>query len=362
MTLSSIDRTPFGGLIVGELPLGCKLCLQGAKLVVFVTGLCKSNCFYCPVSSERIFHDVTFGNERPISDLRSLVDEATVSSALGASITGGDPMESFARTIDAINLLKSRFGSEFHIHLYTLGRGMKPKHLKALEDAGLDELRFHIRSKKSYPLVTKAMKYSFKVGAEVPVIPRKESFLQETAVFLSNIQADLFNLNELEFSEANQERMLKQNYKIVDGALSATQGSCETGERVIEWIAQNTSLNAYYCPTTVKDSVQLTNRFRRRAEHVAESYAQITEEGLIVKGLILGSVEELKSFKDTLIEEYETPQDQLKINNEKGWIETHPEFVKDLLKNNWSGQLAISEEHPTFFRPMISFTPLNFKD
>ncbi|MHA2406766.1 MAG: radical SAM protein [Candidatus Ranarchaeia archaeon] len=362
MSLSSVDRTPFGGLIVGELPLGCKLCLEGAKLVVFVTGLCKSTCFYCPVSSERIYQDVTFGNERPIGDLRSLIDEAKVSSALGASITGGDPLESFSRTIDAVNLLKSHFSSTFHIHLYTSGRGMTTKHLQELEDAGLDELRFHIRTKRSFSLVEKAMKFSFKVGAEVPAIPQKETFLKTTAVFLDDIQADLFNLNELEFSESNQERMQNHKYMLVEGALSATQGSRETAERLIEWIAQNTSLNAYYCPTIVKDSVQLTNRFRRRAEGVAEPYAQITEEGLIVKGLILGSSEELEVFKKTLIKDYETPPDQLKINHKKGWIETHPEFVKDLLRERWDGQLAIMEEHPTFFRPMISYTPLNFKE
>jgi pyruvate formate-lyase activating enzyme-like uncharacterized protein len=362
MSLPSVDKIPFGGLIVGDLPTGCKLCLQGAKLVVFVTGLCQSTCFYCPVSSERIYQDVTFGNERPINDLRNLIDEAEVSSALGASVTGGDPLETFERTIDAINLLKSQFNSAFHIHLYTSGNGMTTKHLQELEDAGLDELRFHIRSRRSFPIVTKAMKFSFKVGAEVPVIPQKEAFLKTTAGFLDEIQADLFNMNELEFSESNQERMQKHKYILVEGALSATQGSREVAAKVMDWISQNTSLNAYFCPTMVKDSVQLTNRFRRRAEGVAEPYAQITEEGLIVKGLILGSSYELKEFEGILLKDYETPKDQFKINPEKGWIETHPEFVQDLLKGGWEGQLATIEEHPTFFRPVIAYNPLNLKN
>jgi len=46
---------------------------RGPKMVLFVTGLCGKNCFYCPVSYERREKDIIFANERRVSRDEDLV-------------------------------------------------------------------------------------------------------------------------------------------------------------------------------------------------------------------------------------------------------------------------------------------------
>ncbi|MFX1268591.1 MAG: hypothetical protein ACFFAK_11585, partial [Promethearchaeota archaeon] len=48
------------------IPKGCRLCLIGAKTVLFINGLCQNpkHCYwYCPISDERKGKDFTYANE-----------------------------------------------------------------------------------------------------------------------------------------------------------------------------------------------------------------------------------------------------------------------------------------------------------
>ncbi|MCL2863253.1 MAG: hypothetical protein FWE54_04085 [Methanimicrococcus sp.] len=121
---------------------GCLRCREGSKMVLFVTGLCDKDCFFCPLSVNRKNADVIFANERPVYSDADVLSEARLMTAKGTGITGGEPLLEFAKVIHYISLLKSEFGKEHHIHMYT-SEAPDENQIRDLAQAGLDEIRFH---------------------------------------------------------------------------------------------------------------------------------------------------------------------------------------------------------------------------
>src|SRR3989344_4368502 len=120
-----------------QLCKGCKLCIKGRKSVIYITGLCPRNCYFCPLSDNRKNKDVIFTNERPIKNLKEIVKEVKISKSTGAGITGGDPLIKLQRTIGTIKILKKTFGKKFHIHLFTSLNLINKSNLKKLHKARL---------------------------------------------------------------------------------------------------------------------------------------------------------------------------------------------------------------------------------
>ena len=195
---------------IAPLSQACKMCAQGAKMVVLVTGLCSAKCFYCPLSAKKKGKDRIFANEWELKDekdIKKLIQEAKYIDAKGAGITGGDPLIVWKRTKNYISILKEHFGSDFHIHLYTCGTINGDK-VNELISEGLDEIRYHPEpiywsNMNKSPMISsikKAMKTDADVAIEIPMIPgmKKETFTLIN--WANNNEIKWINLNELEFS------------------------------------------------------------------------------------------------------------------------------------------------------------------
>ena len=174
-----------GNRTTADPPEGCKLCALGAKLVLFVTGECDSNCFYCPVTKERR-KDVIFANEQQIKSQKEAIEEARMINAKGAGITGGDPAINLSRVVEYISSFKQEFGEEFHCHLYT-SHSLSNAQLERLFSAGLDEIRFHPPrlnlTNEIKDSIEESNKMDWITGIEIPVIPDKERNLIEIIEF-----------------------------------------------------------------------------------------------------------------------------------------------------------------------------------
>lgn len=253
-------------------------------MVLFITGICGKNCFYCPVSYKRREKDSVFANERQVEKDDDVIEEAKSMDALGASITGGEPLLRLERVLYHIRLLKKEFGRSFHIHLYTALAPGKDI-LASLRDAGLDEMRFHpppdiwenIQITPYRDSIMDANRLGISTGIEIPSI---KSDLTGVLSLLEEVDGFL-NLNELEFSETNAAELEKRGYvpenDISMGALESRDVAVSVKGRKI-----------HFCSSIFKDAVQLRERFKRIAKRSARDFDEISDDGTLVYGNIEG--------------------------------------------------------------------------
>ena len=351
----SIKRK-YGNFFKGRLPNGCKLCMEGAKLVLFVTGVCDRNCPYCPLSEMRRGKDCVWANERPVKSPEDLVKEAELMGALGAGITGGEPAIVKERVINFMEILKREFGDEFHIHMYTSKR-LDRDTIEELYSKGLDELRFHSTVESDFMLdsISISKEIGLCSGSEVPSMPDRVSDLISLAKSLKEINADFLNLNELEVTETNYRALKDLGYSIGD---ISVQGSKEAALKVIKSV----DFNIHFCSASFKDGVQLRKRFIRTSLRIAREYEYVNEDGLIVIGVIEHpEKEKLLEIMKEISHRYNLVEGkEIYLNLERGRIETSPEVMEILVEEYQKEGVRyyLVEEYPIYGRPRAEVIPL----
>ena len=351
----------------------CKMCAEGSKMVILVTGLCPTQCFYCPISFKKGGKDHIFADEWGLeseNDTKILTREAEYIDATGAGITGGDPLVVWKRVKTYILLLKDIFGPQFHIHLYTCGLKNADK-IPQLVSAGLDEIRFHPMPTFWHDMDKSPIKQSIKntidtaadVAIEIPVIPNMEKEIFSLIQWADDQKLNWVNLNELEFSERNAEAFHKKGYFVKDDISAAVHGSQETAYNVLKMIQQEDfDIGVHYCSVSFKDGVQLKNRIKRRAKNVAKEFEVITKEGTILKGAIYKSDVSLRQLFLFLKREYDIPEKFLIIDKEKDRIEIGlwilEKIAEDLTRKGC--KCFMVEEYPTADRLEVERCPLPF--
>ena len=344
-----------GSACNGTLAKGCEHCINGSKMVLFITGRCNTGCFYCPVSFEKKGKDVIYANERKVSDRSEIIEEAESMDATGTGITGGDPLLCMDRTVNAIRMLKEHFGKEHHIHLYT--STMDVEKVSRLIEAGLDEIRFHpnLRDWENMDRteLSEIAKMDIDVGIEVPALPEHAIELSSLISYASSIGVKFVNLNELEYSESNWDMMEEMGYDLKDETSSAILGSEQVAMIMIE---RHPEISIHFCSSSFKDGVQLRNRLIRRANHIAREYDLVTEDGTILKGLIYA--DDLDAACTFMKEEYDVPDELIFADVERKRIEI-ASWIVDELADELPFKCYIIEEYPTADRLEVERIPLN---
>lgn len=330
--------------------------MKGAKLVLFVTGLCRKRCFYCPISEKRGGRDKSWANEREVKSPEGIIEEAERMRALGAGVTGGDPALRLERTLEYIKLLKEHF-DPFHVHMYT-AHPLDADALKQLRDAGLDELRFHFLGDAGWESIKKAVSLGIETGVEIPAIPGQEKKILKIANHLKDAGGSFLNLNELEFSQTNTPEFKKRGYELKSQLSYAVAGSEGTAKNVQKDLS-GVELIVHYCSSNFKDGGQLKERLKRTAKNVRRDFEEVSEEGLLLKGVIIpdSPAADLELLRKELMDSYEIPENLIAVDEEKMRIETTLEIVEALSRNT-SLKCSIVEEYPTKDRLETDVIPL----
>ena len=338
---------------------GCVQCQQGSKLVLFVTGKCHWGCDYCPLSDNRRETPDMFANERRCSNFDEVIEEGHAMRATGTGITGGDPMLDFDKTLEAVIALKKAFGPEHHIHCYT-SIPIKPEQAKALGNAGLDELRFHLLDlslDRYLESVTAASESGIEVGVELPAEPDKGEKLHSLLKQLHESPVSFLNLNELEITVGNQENMDVRGFNLAGGITAAADGSAALAIE-LKKAAEGLDFHLKFCTASYKDAGQLRNRFKRRGEATLRPYEVLSEDDTIVFGGIPCSLEDAADDVRELTAKLGLHQEWIRYNGATQRIEI-PLSVAEEIADHVTVPVQLVEVHPTHDRLEVGVVNLN---
>ena len=374
MTL--IEKWLNESIFTESLSPACKLCSQGTKMVVLITGLCPASCYYCPLSLKKGGKDLIFADEWELKDEQNtdiLIKEAKLINAKGAGITGGDPLSVPLRTLNYIKFLKDNFGESFHIHLYTSGLENK-EIISKLASSGLDEIRFHpmpnnwhnMDRSPIHKVIQNALKTEMDVAIEIPVIPNMEKEIVHLINWADKQQIRWINLNELEFSERNEIQLQKKEFIEKSDISAAAQYSQNTAYKIIESIAKsNLDIGVHYCSASFKDGVQLKNRILRRAKNIATPIEVITDDATILKGIIqTKNKTQLNTLIKELIKTYDLSKQEYFINLKLYQLQI-PIPLLEMVAEDLQKQgmvCYISEQYPTHDQLEVERIPLPMKN
>jgi pyruvate formate-lyase activating enzyme-like uncharacterized protein len=204
-----------------KFPKGCRSCLLGTGLgAIRKTNKCNLECKFCynygeldqipPVGEGMWEIGGTKFYEKDIDLLLSIYRKPT-----GISYVYLEP---FMEIEKYYPIIKKFSDAGIHQHLYTNGTLATEESLKALGEAGLDEIRFNLGASKCSDKVIEnigtAKKYIKSVGIETPMTPEFfEVFFQKKHLILDT-KLDFINCAELHLNENNIKNYYGENMYI----------------------------------------------------------------------------------------------------------------------------------------------------
>jgi uncharacterized protein len=267
---------------------GCRICGEGRWSCLFINSRCNARCFYCPSPQPSIGEPVT--NTISFPDPRDYGDYLHAFGFQGMSVSGGEPLLTFDRTLRFILHAKRRFGAGMHVWLYTNGILSTQERLRQLGEAGLDEIRFDLSANR-YDLekVQWAARFIPTVTVEVPAIPEDEQRFLASLIPMREAGVKHLNLHQLRCTPHNVSHLVDRGYTFLHGPKVTVLESELTALRTLRQAAREAmDLSVNYCAFVYKDRFQTAAYRRRQAGLLCRPYESVTPAGLIRRMTLKG--------------------------------------------------------------------------
>jgi pyruvate formate-lyase activating enzyme-like uncharacterized protein len=282
---------------------GCQSCTAGDWSCLFINGVCNGHCFFCPADQTEMGEPTT--QTIQFTDPEDYVDYIKQFRFKGVSMSGGEPLLSFERTIRFISAVKAKLGSAIHLWMYTNGKLVTRDKLQALKEAGADEIRFNIYAHIDYlQKIRMASDLINNVTVEIPAVPEYFDELKKTISDLKQNGVKFLNFHQLRLTPHNFNNLIKRNYTYLHGSKVTVLESELIALKIMKFnVESGINLAINYCSFPYKNRYQRTAERRRHALCIIKPYESLTEAGMIrslhVKGhpqQIQTQVEHLKKM------------------------------------------------------------------
>jgi len=284
--LKSFDGRSFYVGDERKFPGGCRSCLCGTGLsAIRKTNRCNLNCKFCynygeldniaPVG-EGLF-EIGGGKYRE-RDVELLL--RTQKKPTGISYVYLEPFMEIEKYYGIIRAFKK---AGVHQHLYTNGLLAEEETLKALGEAGLDEIRFNLGASRCADKVIENMrlakKYIPAVGIETPMTPEFYADFEKKKRQILEAGIDFINCAELHLNPNNLANFLGENmYMYRQGYLSPVFSRVITMKMMQEAVSENWGIVVHDCSNRTKFARDLNLRAREGGWFGASSYGSEFEQ------------------------------------------------------------------------------------
>lgn len=260
---------------------GCRICAEGGWSCLFITGRCNCRCFYCPTAQTD--NDLPTTNTVEFRAPADYVGYLERFGFRGASISGGEPLLSFKRSLAYVRAVKNHFGDAMHVWLYTNGTLADGEKLRQLRDAGLDEIRFDIGA-TDYRLdrLRLAVGVIPTVTVEIPAIPEDLERLKDQLAEMRDAGVDYLNLHQLRLTPFNFEHLATRGYTFLHGEkVTVLESELAALELLRYSLDRHSGLPVNYCSFVFKNRYQSRAGRLRNSRFITKGHESLTENGYI---------------------------------------------------------------------------------